>query len=169
MHVKNHPPGPTNPWHLSKCLIWELATGLHWRSLIWVWPKVPSGTEKSPLLWTVVRFYIVRGALAFNLGKSPSILEFFLDQGQVLFNLFQDLFFLSFLFLLIFVWVFLIYRNIKSLNERIFDSKQDLERLNLINSEKLNFLLLSFFSGTLPRYPVQNLWIIKLSNILWLI
>ena len=33
--------------------------------------------------------------------------------------------------------------------KEFFDSKQDLERLNLINSEKLNFLLLSIFSGTL--------------------
>ena len=30
--------------------------------------------------------------------------------------------------------------------KEFFDSRQDLERLNLINSEKLNFLLLSIFS-----------------------
>ena len=30
--AKNHPPGPMNPWHLLKCLILGLTTGLHLRT-----------------------------------------------------------------------------------------------------------------------------------------
>ena len=110
--AQNHPPGPRNPWHLSKCLRWELVTGLHGRS--------PNFCQKSPPCYDLlsVSILFVEPCLSIWVIRRPCW-SFFLTKVKFS-SISSRIYFLSFLFSSNSVWVFLIYRNIKSLNERIF-------------------------------------------------